>query len=112
MFSWLFGESGNKALDTISSAADSLVFTDQEKTSLFIEFQKATLPQNLARRLIATMIVGLFCFLILLAVIIWQYQKEYAEYIFKVLSDVMVAPVTVIISFYFLKRFSMGGKYC
>jgi len=109
MLGWLFGNpSGGKVIDKIASGADALVFTNEEKMDLFIKYQEATAPQNLARRLLALMMVGFYLFVVLLAVITWQYQREYSDFLFRIANELLLIPVTTIIGFYFLKRFSMG----
>jgi len=113
MFGWLFG--GSKAADDavsgIKSGLDKIVFTAEEKADanraaleLFIEYQRATQPQNLARRLIALMLVGLFCVLVLGAAAAWKFDTEYSKFLLQLLTDVVMTPVGVIIGFYFLKH--------
>lgn len=117
MFGWLFG--GSKAadgvVDGIKKGIDALVFTDEEKSQanktgmeLFIKYQEATQPQNLARRLIALLIVGLFVCLVVSGVVCYKLDKQYSEFIFMVLVDVVVNPTMLIIGFYFLKRLNIG----
>lgn len=105
MLGWLFGKGANELIETVDNAADKFVFTDQEKTELFIEYQKATLPQNLARRILAFMVVGVYLFLIISAALLYKIDLEYAKFLLKLSNDTLLAPVTVIIGFYFLKRF-------
>lgn len=117
MLGWLFGGSENsgKIIDGIKQGADALVFTDEEKArsnekflDLYIRYQEATQPQNIARRLIALMIVGLFVFLVLLMIAMYQLNQPFAEFVFEILTDVVVNPTMVIITFYFLKRFKFN----
>lgn len=108
MLGALFGD--KNLVDKASAAIDASVLTDEEKMQYFIEYQKATLPQNVARRLLALMIVGVFLLLIIASVALFRIDQPYSQFIYDIAKNVLLAPVTVIIGFYFLKRFSMGGK--
>lgn len=117
MFGWLFGGSDAAAstVDGIKKGFDALVFTDEEKASanqagmeLFIKYQEATQPQNVARRFIALLIVGLFVCLVVAGVVCFKFDKQYSEFIFNVLADIVVNPTMLIIGFYFIKRFNIG----
>lgn len=106
MLKWLFGNAD--IVDKASNAIDASLLTDEEKMQYFIEYQKATLPQNVARRLLALMVVGLYLVLILACVVLYRIDQEYAQFIYDLAKATLLTPVTVIIGFYFLKRFSMG----
>lgn len=106
MFSWLLGN--DNLIDKASKAIDASILTDEEKMQYFIEYQKSTLPQNVARRVLAIMIVGVFLFLVLFSVGLYKIDIEYSSFVFKMVNDVLAMPTSVIIGFYFLKRFSMG----
>jgi len=119
MLGWLFG--GSKAADStvegIKSGLDKLVYTDEEKgdahragVELFIEYQRATQPQNLARRLIAVILIGLFALLVIATAAAWPLDKEYAKFILQLLIDVVVTPVSVIIAFYFVRSLIPGAR--
>jgi len=119
MFGWLFGGSkaADKTVNSISNGLDKLVYTDEEKgdahragVELFIEYQRATQPQNLARRLIALILVGLFAALVLLVASVWPFNKEYAKFVFTLLTDVVVTPVGIIIAFYFVRSLIPGAR--
>lgn len=114
MFGWLFG--GSKAaentIDGIKKGVDALVFTDQEKATmnqdafkLWIEYQKATQPQNLARRLIALVVVFIWAIIVLSAAVVGIIGlSEQAQYLMDLLFKTVMPSVVVIISFYFYKR--------
>lgn len=114
---------GNKnadsVIDGVKRAADMLVFTDEEKSianqksmEMFIEYQKATLPQNVTRRMIAITIVLLWSFLVLVTLFSgglgilfeWARATALSEYNYKFMQDVINVPFGIIIGFYFLKR--------
>jgi len=112
-FGWLFGGSSqaDKTVNSITSGIDKLVYTDEEKAEagqkgmqLFIEYQKATQPQNVARRLIALIITSLFALLVLIGVVAWPFNPEYSDYVFEILQGVVLPSFLVIVSFYFYKR--------
>lgn len=100
IFGAIFGSEKNT--EKILAGIDKSFFTTEEKSDFFLKYLAATTPQNLARRFIAFAVVGLWSFLVLLAVIAWQWSKEYADYIFNVLHDVVGTPFSIIIGFYFL----------
>ncbi len=113
MFGWLFGGSNaaDKTVDSISSGIDKMFYTDEEKADarkvgfeLFIEYQKATQPQNIARRLISLILVGLFALLVLIAVIAQPFNSEYSNFVLSVLTQNVMPLTVVIVSFYFYKR--------
>lgn len=118
MFGWLFGGSkaADKTVDSISNGIDKMFYTDEEKADankeafkLFIEYQKATQPQNLARRLIALIIIGLFALLTLIVVVAWPLNPDYSDFILGVLSRNVLPLAVVVVSFYFYKRIKDNG---
>lgn len=120
MLGWLFGgtKSADKTIDSISSGLDKLVYTAEEKADasregvkLWIEYQKATQPQNLARRLIALIIVAIWAIVVLSAAILGVVSAfdspeagKAAEYLLDLLFKAIMPSVVVIVSFYFYKR--------
>ena len=113
MFGWLFGgsDAADQTVDSVSSGIDKMFYTDEEKADankeafkLFIEYQKATQPQNLARRLIALIVVGLFSLLTLVSVISWPFNMEFSEFTQDILAQNVLPLTVVVISFYFYKR--------
>ncbi len=118
----LFGASktSEKIVDGAISGLDAMFFTKEEKSRAglkVLDFQlayaKATSGQNLARRLIAVMITGLFCFLVLFGVGVWWINTEYSQFIFDTVKDLVLKPFMIILGFYFLTatvRSVIGGK--
>ena len=97
----------NRALDGI----DHLFYTDQEKAEhkgkfidANLEFIKAQRDENSvrsrARRAIAIIVVANYLVLLNFGVIMWQYDKEYAAFIFKT-AGALTLIVGTIIGFYF-----------
>lgn len=91
---------------------DDIVYTEQERAEktqaaqeLYSKMWMAALPSALSRRLIAVAFVFTYCFLAIVGVGFFAFElKEAAEFTFKVLAEVFVAPVNIIVGFYFLKQ--------
>jgi hypothetical protein len=112
------GKTVEKGLDMVSNGLDALVFTDQEKTvanqkvlDWKLKWIAATGPQSVARRVISYVIVGLWSYIVLLAVHfhLLGFTKE-AEFLFKVLSNVLHWPFITIIGFYFAAHIVRANK--
>lgn len=101
--------------DTVASATrglDDLVYTDQERDErteraqeLYQAMWMAAVPSALSRRLIAVLLVATYCAMAVVAVIAHLLDMApSAEFTLEVLREVFVAPVNVIVGFYFLKQ--------
>lgn len=110
IFSAIFATKKNTEtiVDGAVAGLDKMFFTDEERAEgmakmrdWYLRYLEATQPQNLARRYIAMLIVGLFVFLVLLATIAWQWSEDYASYVFSVITDAVLVPFNIIIGFYF-----------
>ena len=114
---------GNKTADSVidgvKRATDMLIFTDEEKSitnqksmELFIKYQEATLPQNVTRRMIAIVVVALWCLAVLITMLLGgsgillhiETLSKTSEYYYKFMQDVINVPFGIIVGFYFLKR--------
>ena len=113
--------SGIKALfspktiaETAKSAVrglDSIVYTEQEKAektqaaqTLYAELWKAAVPSAISRRVIAAIMVSVWAVLVLTAmVLIAAGADARAEKVVELLVTVVKDPVSIIVSFYFLK---------
>jgi len=107
----IFGSSDTTK--AIISGIDKAWFTDQEKSDYLLKYLAATQPQNLARRLIAVIVVGLWAVLILLGIAVHPWMEAYSDRIFYTLEDVVNTPFSIIIGFYFaahLARAWQNGK--
>ncbi len=119
----IFGssESTNKAMDMVSSGIDAVWFTAEEKSKaahkmldLKLKWIQSTSGQNIARRVIAFVIVGLWAYLVLLAAHLYvagimfeiDSAKVAADALFKILKEVVNWAFMGIISFYFLVQFT------
>lgn len=107
------GKKGDKLLDAGVKAGDALFFMPEEKAAhnkelykLWIEYQKATAPQNEARRLIALIVCGVWAFFCVVFMYAWALQVDVTR-IEKLISFgtlVIMPPTIAIISWYFWKR--------
>lgn len=106
----VFGSSENttKVVDGAVAGLDKMFFTTEEKSEAnaklrewFLKYLAATQPQNLARRLIAIVVVALWAFLILAGVAVYKVDSGYSMFIFDTLADVVNLPFQIIIGFYF-----------
>lgn len=118
IFGAIFGSPANteKVIDGAKNGLDKLFYTDEEKADAakevrewFIEYLKATQPQNLARRFIAITVTLLWGFLILtgvaafsVEVMLGTSEAVIALFIFKVLTDIVAIPFAGLMAFYFL----------
>jgi hypothetical protein len=111
LLSRIFGSSGTaaKVVDSAISGIDAVVFTKEEKAAAnqkildwYITYLKATQPQNLARRLIAVIVVMLWALMIFSAVIAEGFGlSAFSEFTFKVIAENVNTPFSIIIGFYF-----------
>ena len=107
----IFGSKKNTEtiVDGAVSGLDKMFYTNEERAEdmaktreWFLRYLEASQPQNLARRFIALVVVGLWAFLVLLAAVAWQWNELYAAYVFSVIKDAVLTPFNIIIGFYFL----------
>ena len=111
---WLSKIFGNeKQLDKLTTGAvsglDKMFFTKEEKADAnqklsewYLRYLEATQPQNVARRVIAFIVVGLWALLVLVGVAAQLFDAPYAKYVFEVLAEVVMNPFLLIVGFYFL----------
>ena len=116
----IFGSSEaiNKGLDMVDRGVDMAVFTGEEKSIASqkvldwkLEWLKALGPQSKARRYITYLVAGLWVYLVALMVHLHLLgYKAQAEYIFKVLAEVVSTPFSIVIAFYFLANVVRANK--
>lgn len=95
----IFGSSRNTEL--VAAGLDKAWFTNEEKADAFLAYLAATQPQNLARRLIAMAVVGLWALLIIMAVAFYKFDPGYSQFVFDVIDQNVNVPFGIIIGFYF-----------
>ena len=113
-------ENAKLIIEQTAEYIDMAKFTDEEKAEsrkenfgLFIEYAKATMPQNLARRLIALKVVDTWRWLIIAAVAGFAFGAEdFSEFVFRVLKEIVAIPFIAIITYYYAKNFieNRNGK--
>lgn len=110
LFGAIFGTAKNTEtiVDGAVAGLDKMWFTDEEKSEAsakvaewYLRYLAATQPQNLARRLIALVIVFLWALLIVIGTAVFKVDPAYSEFIFRVLADVVMNPFLTIMGFYF-----------
>jgi hypothetical protein len=111
IFDKLFGS--DKQLDKLTTGAvnglDKIFFTEEEKSEAnqklsewYLKYLEATQPQNLARRLIALIVVSLWAFLILFGVLLYKLDMAWSAFVFSTLNNIVNNPFMIIVGFYFL----------
>lgn len=108
----LFGNSEvvETAAKGLYNGIDQAFFTDEEKSTAnqkvldwTLKYMAATNPQNVARRFIALVVVGLWAALVVAGVIAQTLgSQEIAAFIFDTLKNNVNTPFGIIIGFYFL----------
>ncbi len=110
LFSAIFGSSKNTTtvVDGAVAGLDKMFFTDEEKSDAsakmaewYLRYLAATEPQNLARRLIALIIVILWAALIVLGVASYWFNQDFGLFVFEVLRDIVMNPFLTVLGFYF-----------
>lgn len=102
------GDNTSKIVNSAIVGIDKLVFTDEERSDAsakvaewYLRYLAATQPQNLARRLIALVIVCLWALLVIAGVALYKLDAAYSAYIFDVLADIVMNPFLMVMGFYF-----------
>lgn len=110
IFGAIFGSRKNTetVVDGAVNGLDKMFFTKEEQAEhalkagdWFLRYLEATQPQNLARRLIAVIIVLLWAILIVAGVSLYKIDPGYSDYIFNILADVVMNPFLMVMGFYF-----------
>ena len=122
ILSAIFGSSKNTEtiVDGAVAGLDKIFFTAEEKSDAsakvaewYLKYLAATQPQNLARRLIALVVVLLWALLVLVGVATYKFDSGFSMFVFDILRDVVNMPFQIIIGFYFathLARAWQTGK--
>jgi divalent metal cation (Fe/Co/Zn/Cd) transporter len=101
-----------KVLKGIGGFIDESFLSKEEVQKAIVEHAKTTLkestPRSLTRRYIAVSFIGVFLFLVLGAAGSYFFNKEYAEFIFKIIDNLFGIVITIVI-FYFGGYY--GGKF-
>ncbi len=113
-------EDVSKIVDGAVAGMDKMFFTKEEKAEAnqklsewYLKYLAATESQNLARRFIAMIVVGLWATLVVIGVTVRMFNEGMSDFIFRVLTEVVMTPFSIIIGFYFLAhvtRTYVNGK--
>jgi hypothetical protein len=115
LFDWLTAgpKAAEKVLDGAISGIDKLVYTDEEKADARKEFMEhwlklqATLGEEttvrgVTRRLLALLVVGTYVGLSVGSVLVWKFDKAYADFIWEVANAGQYGYMTLaVVVFYF-----------
>jgi hypothetical protein len=104
----IFGNKENT--ETVLSGIDKAFFTSEEKSEFFLKYLAASHPQNVARRLIAIMIVFMWIFLILVGVVMYKIDPGFSSFVFSTLDNNVNTPFSIIIGFYFAAHLARAWK--
>lgn len=120
LFDWLTGggKAADKIISGVSAGIDMTFYTEEEKSianqkilDFKLKYAQSTTAQNVARRIIAIAVTGMWVFLVLLAVAAYLIDlKQFSEFIFKVLQDNVNTPFSIIVGFYFLAHITRQVK--
>jgi len=100
----------SKATDAVIKTGDALVFTDEERSvanqkilDWTLKFHEASKGSNIARRYLAVMFSGVFLLLVVATAIVVGFGlSETADRLMELITETLVVPVGMIITFYFL----------
>jgi len=103
-------ETVNKTVDAVINTGDALFFTDEErsvasqkKLDWALKFHEASKGSNVARRLLAVMVTGVFLGLVVLcAILILVKSADRFNLMFDLITNTLATPVSVIVGFYFM----------
>jgi hypothetical protein len=102
-------EDATKLIDGAVAGLDKMFFTKEEKAEAnqklsewYLKYLAATDGQNVARRLIAMIVVALWAFLVLFGVAIRWFNDKMSDFVFEVLTEVVMTPFSIVVGFYFL----------
>lgn len=115
----LFGDSDTvrEIVSGAKAGIDMAIYTEEERAiaakdvlEFRLRYMEATNPQNVARRAIALLIVGLWAVLVLIGVLAWPVSEAFSTHVFRVLDEVVNQPASIIVAFYFLTHVVRSAK--
>lgn len=115
----LFGDSDTvrEIVSGAKAGIDMAIYTEEERAiaakdvlEFRLRYMEATNPQNVARRAIALLIVGLWAVLVLIGVLAWPVAQEFSTHVFKVVDEVVEQPASIVVGFYFLTHVVRSAK--
>lgn len=108
----------NKTIDGVYNGLDAVVFTDEERAEMRLkivdhvgDYMQKTSGQNLARRLIALLLIAQYLLFLNVAVGLGLFgYHEQAKFIWEVITESLAMPVNLIVGFYFFTQTVRGLK--
>ena len=94
----------NTIIENGVKALDKIVLTEEEKLDLKLEFVKATMPMNRARRIIATVVTAVWASSMGVSTYLLLTESALASTYLQFAFTNISAPFTVIVGFYFWKK--------
>lgn len=108
---------GEKATDAIINAGDALFYTDEEKAiaaqkklDFALKWLSATGPQNLARRLIAIIVVCYFLLFVSIMSCALVFLPDTGKILYDVCKEFLFIPFSGIMAFYFMTHLLRATK--
>jgi len=102
-------EDATKIIDGATKGLDKIFFTKEERADAniklsewYLKYLSATEGQNLARRFIAIIVVAIWGTLVVFGVAVRWISYEMSDFVFRVLTDIVMTPFSIVIGFYFL----------
>lgn len=102
-------EDASKVIDGAVKGLDKIFFTKEEKAEAnqklsewYLKYLAATESQNIARRFIAMVVVLLWALLTVFGVVVRWFNDAMSDFVFKVLTEVVMTPFSIVVGFYFL----------
>lgn len=107
------GKAVEKTVDAVIATGDALIFTEEERSQAnqkyldwVLEYHKASSGSNIARRMIAVMVVGVFLLLVLLVAGFYSFaMPEHGDSILSLIGETLTTPVGIVIGFYFVSGY-------
>ncbi len=108
----IFGGEQKGLVEKVSGGLDALVFTDQEKSEMFLDYLRTTSGQNVARRYGAVIIWLLFSILVLLTVALYLFGAvEQSKYVKGILTELVLEPFMLVNAFYYAAHLVRGSQW-
>lgn len=100
--------SNESIVEGAQKGIDAAFLTNEEKTQYFLEYLKASMPMNVARRFIALAITLFWVFVGVIQVVLILSSSPLIEEMHSFAIVYAMPPFTVLVSFYFWRRMEKG----
>lgn len=102
--------STGEIVDSGLKMMDSAFFTDQERASFLLEWNKATAPQAKSRRFIAISVTLLWCVGVVICGGLLYVDSPKFEAMAGFMADTINQPFSIILAFYFMTQVLQRAK--